>query len=193
MLYSCLKQLNMNIHRIILLDPAGKALTKNQLILNSVLFKRFIQIFKSPLNVDTRYLEWDDYISYSTSGLYTTDEKQTGMYRYIRDCMNANPLDLSIWGYAGDFLKIDLTIKKYANKTYLLTTTNGIAYKNKSYWVNHIPSSHFLVIGNYCSCSKQYTQYNIRGLRRNKVGKTTSIQSDCQNERSTRLKHRSRC
>jgi pimeloyl-ACP methyl ester carboxylesterase len=160
MLYSCLKQLNVNIHRIILLDPAGKALTENQLILNSILFKRFIQLFKSPFIVDNRYLEWDNYISYSTSGLYTTYEKQTGMYRYIRDCMNANPLDLSIWGYAGDFLNIDLTIKKYANKTYLLTTTNGIAYKNKSYWVKHIPSSHFLVIGNSGHFLHIYNQYN---------------------------------
>jgi len=160
-LFACLKKLTINIHKIILLDPAGKALTKNQLIKDSLSFKKFIQLFKQPLTINNnRYLEWNTYISDNTDGLYTPQEKNTGMYRYISDCMNANPLDLSILGYGGDYWNIDASIQKYANKTYLLTTTNGIAYKKKSYWVKHIPSKHFLVIGDSGHFLHIYNQYN---------------------------------
>jgi hypothetical protein len=171
LLFECLKNINIkNLLSIILLDPAGKALTLNQLEKDNIVFKRFIQLFKTPLTNDNRYLLWNEYIDTSTEGLFTENEKNTGMCNYIKDCMKNNPLDLSIFGYGGDYFYIEPTMIKYKTHIRILTSTNGIANKNKSYWEAYtnkfyVVSScgHFLQI--YSQNETMNTIYRILQIR----------------------------
>ena len=138
LLFECLKYLNLkNLKSILLLDPAGKALSLNQLEKDNIVFKNFINLFKTPLTNDNRYMLWNKYIDTSTDGLFTDTEKKTGMYNYIKDCMKNNALDLSIFAYGGDYFYIHPTMLKYKNNIHIITSTNGIAFKNKAYWLKY--------------------------------------------------------
>ena len=70
--------------------------------------------------------------------------------------MQNNPLDLSIFGYGGDYFYIDPTMLKYKNIIRILTSTNGIAFKNKSYWETY--TNKFYVVSNTGHFLQIYSQ-----------------------------------
>jgi hypothetical protein len=148
LLFECLKHVQVNVKSIILLDPAGKALTAEALESDKATFGGFIDLCRK--GSETRYAQWATYIDQSTAGLFTRKEKTTGMYRYIKDCMKNNPLDLSVFAYGGDYFDIRRVMRQHRQHIHVLTSTNGVA--DKSYWSSratvHVVSraGHFLHI-----------------------------------------------
>lgn len=130
LLFECLKHVRVNVTSVILLDPAGKAMTVDALARDKVTYGGFIEMCRE--GRATRYAEWGAYIDQSTEGLFTRKEKTTGMCRYIKDCMKNNPLDLSIFAYGGDYFDLRRVMREYRNRTHVVTSTNGVA--DKAYW-----------------------------------------------------------
>lgn len=126
------------IKKIILLDPAGQSNSKLSLFKDLEIYGNFIKEFQKFYNsINTSsdvYSKWKKFIYNSTNNLYTTEEKLTGMYQYIRDCFYNSPLTLCVFAYGVDFWDLDNIIKKYSSKSIILTSTNGIAINNIDYW-----------------------------------------------------------
>lgn len=126
------------IKKIILLDPAGQANTSQSLFKDLEIYGNFIkefQKFNNSINISGNvYLKWKKFIQNSTKELYTSEEKLTGMYQYIRDCFYNSPLTLCVFAYGVDFWNLDNIIKKYSSKSIILTSTNGIAINYIDYW-----------------------------------------------------------
>jgi pimeloyl-ACP methyl ester carboxylesterase len=153
------------VPHIILLDPAGKGSSGIEMFQNVEVYRFFTEQFNqfrqapaSDTSAVSVFATWKQFIKNSTQSLFTTPERHTGMYQYILDCANNSQLDLSIYAYGAEFWPIYRIIKeytsKYPNKIVILTSTNGIAYQNQSYWnelgINQIKTisqaGHFLQI-----------------------------------------------
>ena len=112
--------------------------SKSSLLQDLEIYGNFIkgfQKFYNSISTSTDvFTKWKKFIHISTKGLYTSKEKNTGMYQYIRDCFYNSPLTLCVFAYGVDFWNLDNIIKKYSSKSIILTSTNGIAVTKKDYW-----------------------------------------------------------